>query len=259
MSKQQASPNRAVIVASVVLVLAAGALATSLYYFDGVALISDFISGQFAQVSRGPETPSAVTTPDPQAVSSTELELPEGMSEAFALRLWQEQVDSQKMIGYLVKGRMTNLLITAVNTEGDDSFLDVRASLSDGASVDGRIGLKRFDGAWYVVSVTGDRNAKPMQTKLPTIDEVDITLLNTVVAEQFKSKAAIQEYVDGRIKSIQMSKPEPGANTVRIPITMDEDHKVALGDIVVVSYEDDGTNLWFVTRFTKTGSKPLGQ
>lgn len=262
MNGQQASPNKAVLTSSILLVLAAAAFAAAVYYFDGVTLLTDFATTQWSRLSGGgaaAEPPSVPTTSTPDAVPSDRLALPAGMPEDFALRLWQEQVDSQRMIGYLAKGEMSSLAINSVETTGSTSVLKVSAQLQDGTTVPGEITMRRFGDAWFVAAASADENKDSGPGPLPAVEDVDLALLNTIIAEQLKSKEATQEYADGRVERIDLGKPEPGANTVRIPVTMYEDHEVASADLVLLSYSDGDEDLWFIARFAKTGSEPLKQ
>ena len=262
MNEQQASPSRTILVVSLFLVVAAAALAASLYYFDGVRLLTDFASTQWARITGdagADASPAAVATSTPDPGSATRLVLPAGMPESFALRLWQEQVDSQEIIGYLAKGEIKSLSIDSTDTVGDESTLGVTVRLADGTKVPGRIVMRRFDGAWYVASASRAENIGTAVTALPKVEEVDVPLLNTLVAEQLKNKVATQEYVDGHVLRVNLGKPEPGDRTIRIPAAMAEDHTGGYADIVLVSYADkvSGGDLWFIARFAKAGTQPV--
>jgi hypothetical protein len=263
MNEQQASPKRAVIIAGLFLVLAAGALGAAFFYFDGVSVFSDLI----AQVSSGSLfSSSASGTPQPgvstessasASSTATTLTLPSGMPDEFALRIWQEQVDSQPMIRRLVDGEVTRMVITNVETSGDTSTLTVRVTLGDGATVDGEIVMRKFDDTWFIATATSEDRAKSDEmSPLPSLDEVDIPLLNTIIAEQEKSKAITAEYADGVVATVDIAKPQAGANTVRIPVTMVEEHESSAADLVTIKHVADGTDLWFIARFNKTGSAP---
>jgi hypothetical protein len=260
MNEQQASPNKAVVKSSIALIVAAVALGAALYYLDGIRVVSEFVSTQWSRILGSQETPavSSIPTETPDAISSTRLELPPGMPEGFALRIWQEHLDSQKMIRLLAQGDVTRLDISSVETKGDRSTLKVRALLDDGTDVGGQIRMSRFSGVWYVASVSAGQSAKTQDSPLPGLGDVDIQLLNTIIAEQSKSRATTQEYVDGRVTRVDTDDPELGDKAIRIPVTMYEDHETASGDLVLVSYDDQGTDVWFVARLVKTESVPTG-
>lgn len=258
MNEQQASPSKAVVISSIALILAAVALGAALYYLDGIRVVSEFVSTQWSRIlgSQAVPTGSSAVTATPDAISSTRLELPSGMPEEFALRIWQEHLDSQKMIKLLAQGDVTRLDISSVETKGDRSTLKVRALLEDGTDVSGQIRMSRFSGVWYVASVSAGQNVKAPDSPLPGLGDVDIQLLNTIIAEQSKSRATTQEYVDGLVTRVDIGSPELGDKAVRIPVTMYEDHETASGDLVLVSYDDQGTDIWFVARLVKTASEP---
>lgn len=237
-------------VAAIALVLAAGALGAAYLALDGARVVSDLWSG-FADASPS-ATPVAQAPVEPDAQG---LVLPQGMSEEFALRLWQEQVDSQRVITQLVDGDVLSLRISGVERTGDEARLLSTMTLKDGATVPGVIGMRAISGVWYVAyasAQTDSAAAVEPTSDLPTVDDVDVDLLNTIVAEQTDSAAVTQEYVDGNIKSVSVKTVTMGPNTATISLEMDEDHETGYGDIVAVKQNVDGEDMWFLARFDKT-------
>jgi hypothetical protein len=180
------------------------------------------------------------------------------MPEDFALRLWQEQVDSQAMIGRLVNGDITTMAITKVDTGSNVSTLTVLVGLQEGGNVDGRIVMRKFGDAWYVSTVTAEeRGSSSASSPLPTVEDVDVALLNTMISEQRRSRKITAEYAEGKVASIRIKKGVLGPNTVRIPVIMKEDHETSSADLVAIKQQLNGRDLWFIARFGKTGSSPV--
>lgn len=256
MSKQQSTSRRFVAFAAAFLVFAIAVFAAAFWYFDGVGYVSGLISG-------GSSAPTPAAPPSSQPTSTAQqVALPSGMPEEFALRLWQDQIDSRATIKRLVNGEIKSMAITKVETSGAQAVLDLRVTFTDGGTVEGFLGLERFGDTYYIATVNADRGkgfVPVPPTNLPVVDDVDVPLLNTILTEQTKSASNIQEYVDGKVKAITLLKPKAGLNTVTIPIVMNEDHETGYAEIVVISQEIDGQTEWFVARFSKTGSEPLNR
>ncbi len=255
MSSQQRSPRKSVIVALVFALLAITAFGAAFYLLDGMSLVRDLLDGEPVLVDTTP-------TPPPQSTSTIEpaaLELPEGVTEEFALRLWQEQIDSQVNIGRLAAGEITGLTITDVRVKGDVSTLDVQASLAEGPTVAGRIEMQRIGGRWYFASVAGLRaagvgtDAESTPTPLPRLGDVDLDVLNTVLAEQVKSASVLEEYAIGTIAAVRIGSVVSGPGTATLPLAISEKGSPeTTGELILISKKIDGDELWFVARFTRS-------
>lgn len=251
MGEQQSTSRRGVLLAGVAVVFAATTFAAAFYLFDGAALIQDlFASGNTVQT---PSSPPA--TP---ATQTDRLALPTGMPEEFALRMWQEQIDSQEMITRLVNGDITALTIRSVDAGDDEATLTVSARLADQTNVPGVIGMRRFEDQWYVAFATAKRNGRIERPsgKLPARSDVDLELLNTIFEQQGMSQPVIGEYLEGIVSRITMDEIRPGPNTTTIGVTMHEDHGLGFAQIVAIQREIGGKPHWFLARFTKTGHDP---
>ena len=249
MAEQQSASRRTVLLASFAVALATAAFGVAVYLFDGVALVGDLIAGEG-------DAPPAAT--QPPATSSEELVLPTGMPEEFALRLWQEQIDSQDLIEKMVSGDVTQLDISQVTSDTDVATLTINVRLTDKTSVPGIIGLRKFGGEWYVAFASQRRDgriARPT-SELPAVDDVDVALLNTILEQQQQSQDVISEYLSGGVTRVVLENPTPGPNTVTLDAEMQEDHGEGYARIVAIKSEVNGQPLWFLARFAKTGHDP---
>lgn len=255
---QQPSTSRApVALWGLVLVLSLAVFAGAFWYLDGTSVVSGLFSQVMALIQ--PSDPSSSSARPAASIEPT-LTLPAGMPEEFALRLWQEQLDSQATIRKLVDGQIVALTVKSVDVVGDEARLDSVVSFSDGTSASGVIGMRRFADNWYVAYADagrGDAAAPgPGSAPLPAIETVDVRLLNTILAQQVKSKDNLQEYVDGKVKKVTITGVKAGPNTATIKLDMDEDHEEAYADLVAIKQKVGSEDAWFLARFVKTGTSP---
>ncbi len=253
MSEQQSTSRRNVLVAGVAVTLAAFAFVAAFLLFDGATIFRTVFMGDDAPVA-----PSRTESSTPDPIAPLALQLPDGMPEEFALRLWQEQLDSQEMIGRLADGEIRSLAISRVEASADEATLTIAAEMLDKTSVSGVLGLRRFGENWFIASVTSARNvgANPVSPDLPSVDDVDVALLNTILTEQVKSQPVIDEYLEGGVYRVAMDEVRPGPDTATIDVTMHEDHGKAFARLVLIRSEVTGRPRWFIAHFTKTGHDP---
>lgn len=250
MTEEAKISRRSVAVAAGFLVLAVVAFAAAFFLFNGV----DWVKPLMAIVAPQPAQSPAVKKPAP-----TRLVLPAGMTEEAALRLWQEQVDSQAMIEKLVGGEVASLKIDKVDKSGDEALLTVTVKMKDGSSAPGTIGMRQYAGKWYVAFAAGDRaddsaaKPGPGDTPLPSLSDVDIKLLSTMLAEQTKSQSVIEEYLAGIVKEVFIEDVKAGPQTATMNVEMDETHGDGYAKLVAIQSDNQGSPAWFLARFTKTG------
>lgn len=253
MSTQPGTSRLPVAFAAFFLVAAVAAFGASFYLLDGVSLVTEAVGSLLSSGAAAGGSRPATVTAEP-----AKLELPDGMPEEFALRLWQEQLDSQEMIGRLVSGEITSLKVDRVATKGDEAKLFVTVTLRDLPKASGVIGLKRYGGDWYIAGVTSTREgaAPSRPSDLPSIDEVDIALLNTMIAENRKSQKVIGEYLAGIVREVHVEDITVGPKTATLEIEMDETHGEGYANLVAIQIEVNGELAWFLARFDKTGHNP---
>jgi|GEM_PF-2687960 len=272
MAKQQGNPKRSVALAAVFMVVAVGAFAAAFYYLDGMSVIDSLFNGEpvtnanASDSTSGDSTSTQSANPATSGADDTELRLPPGMSEEFALRIWQEQIDSQVNIAKLIDGEIERLVIDSVEQDGDVATLAVSAEFTDGTSAPGELGMRLFGGNWYAAYITGLRGAQtggsadsvspgdsgPSDTDLPSLGDVDVPLLNEMLAQQASSAAVLEEYATGQVEAVRILDVVEGAGTYVLEIEMDETHETGRGKIVLISRVLDSGRHWFFAKFTKT-------
>lgn len=248
MNQQPSTSHRSVAFAAFFLVLTLGLFAGAFYFLDGASYVADLI---------GTSGDTTATTP-PTASEPQGLQLPDGMSQEFALRIWQEQVDSQEMIGRLVSGEIASLRIDRVEKSDDSATLHCTVRHKDGADVEGIIVVRRFGENWYVSYATAGRDGAtpPPTTPLPQASAVDTQLLSAIIAENIKSQDVLGEYLDGIVKEVFVDAINPGPSTTTLEIEMDETHGQGFANLVAIERDYKGQSMWFLASFTKTGHNP---
>lgn len=249
MVKEPGAANRSVVVAGLVLAIACAGFAAAFYFFDGAALVEGLLAGDAPQ-SQAPAAAVEAESAD------AELSLPDGMSEEFALRVWQEQVDSQRTITQLVEGDVKALTIEKASVDGDSATLRVAVEMQDGSSLPGEIGMSRFGETWYVAYVSARRDGgKPDgATDLPSADEVDVALLNTIMEQTQKNAEVTSRLANGEISKAEVESVKPGPNTATIRLKMVASDGETGADLIAITQEVGGEQLWFLARFETTAS-----
>lgn len=250
MVEQQSTSKRTVWFAGLAVILAIATFSVAFYLFDGVGLVTGLVGG-------GSDSP-VVTPSKPTTAVAGAPELPEAVPEEFALRLWQEQIDSQALIQRMASGEITSLKISRVESDSSLATLTVTARLTDKASVPGVIGLRKFEDQWYLAFVSSSRDGRINRPSgdLPDIVDVDVALLRTIFEQQDQSQETIAEYLSGNVTEVLLRDAQPGPNTVTIPVEMIENHGEGYASIVLIKSETTEPPLWFLARFTKTGHDP---
>ncbi len=163
MNQQQNNPKRSVGVPVLIALLAIAAFAAAFYLLDGMSLVEDILGGDVVAQEPASSTPASGTTQAAEQVAEetapSGLVLPDGMTEEFALRIWQEQIDSQANIMRLVSDEVARIVITNVTQDGDEAVLDITAEFRDDTSAPGKLGMRKFGENWYFAYVSGMRDA----------------------------------------------------------------------------------------------------
>jgi len=248
--KEQSSTTRLpVIIAGLALVLAAAAFGAVYYVYDGAAVV-DALMARFVASS------ALDTSPEPASASDA-LELPDGMGQDFALGVWEEQIDSQSLLRRLVKGEVVALRVDEVKDMDDEVAVGATVTFKDGSRAPGVIGMRRFKESWYIAYISSRREGDVpggSEKDVADISEVDVSLLNTVMGEQRKSREFTQGLADGTITSVVFGKPQPGSNTIAVPLEMNSKAEKRYADLIAIRTQVKGEDMWFVARFNKTGS-----
>ncbi len=253
MTKQKGNPKRSVAFATALMLVSLAAFGAAFYFLDGMALVEEYLGTGDGGSATG--TGSSEATESAGRVSEDTLQLPAGMPEEFALRIWQEQVDSQANLSRLADGEVEHIKVSGTDLQEDVSTLSITASFRDGTSADGKLGFRKFGSVWYVAYVTGlregDAGTAPTGP-LPAVDDVDIGLLNAILVENEKSAPVSEEYATGIVEAIRIAGVVKGRNTATLKIEMNETHEEGYGDVILVTKDIGGKPYWFIARFTKT-------
>jgi len=272
MMQQQANPKKTVVLAVLMFVFSASVFGAAFYLLDGMTLVDDFVTSDPFGWSSTVATDTVRTVvpekPDTSGVSvvaTDTLQLPPGMTEEFALRLWQEQIDSQVNIQKLVNGEITSFELGMVAKGSELATIPITVEFADGTEAPGEFVLRKIGEAWYTAYIGGLRQTESdgmadtiaegatafPYTPLPDIGDVDIGVLNTLVAQQRASKAVLDEYANGSILAVNILNITQGLGTRTISIEMTEDHEIGRGELLCLMREFEGESYWFVARFTK--------
>lgn len=266
-TQKKSSP---VALAVLLFLLASLLLCAAVYYFGGGRVASDLF-GKARKViasvrDRGTGGGSREATVPP----ADALTLPEGVTQEFALRLWQEEVDSQANIARLMDGQLKELsFVTTTSVRGSEASLTMNAKFKDGTSAPGVLFMSKRGGNWYVKYLTGLRSPSmkgmarstqigradvPPDTPLPKLEEIDKGVLTTIFAEQVKSQDVFEDYLATNVRKVVIDDVVRGPRTTTITTTMIEKQHTVRAQIVLVKTESRGKEAWFLTRFAKIGA-----
>lgn len=272
MSKQNRNPKRSVALAAVFAIIAVLAFAALFWIYDGMAVVEEYLGIGATSTAGGTDKPpitpgrssdptesveptsSTGESPDDSgsAGGATTLSLPEGMTEDFALRMWQEQLDSQRSIGRMADGDIERISIDDVNYTEDESKLKITAYLDGGGSAQGYITMRRMGEHWYFTNLSGVAGERPYtESDVPDVSDVDVDLVNVMLEQQAASGMVLEEYATGAVEEVIIDDITTGPGTKTLAIRMNETHEEGIADIVLVSKDIDGKTVWFITRFTK--------
>jgi len=250
MRSQGAQKKWPVYLAGFAVLLSAFAFAAAFYFMDGMSVVH----GLMAQLTA--LTQNATPAPGPASAGDA-LDLPKGMPDSFALGVWEEQIDSQSIIGQMLDDEVVSLKVDRVKVDGRKATVYAQVTFADQATAPGTIGLRKYGGVWYVgyiSSRTTDDVAGGEKRDVAALKDVDKQLLQTIIAEQAKGKALTDGLVSGKVDSISFGKARPGSNAGVIPLEVMFGAEKRYADLVAISTQVDGDDLWFIARFNETGS-----
>ncbi|MEI7813641.1 MAG: hypothetical protein WCJ13_02475 [Coriobacteriia bacterium] len=234
-----ASPRKSRVLLTVLLfVLALAVLGGAIYYVGGVDYLMSSLGMGSSSGSGGSQTAAGgVATSTPPAVSASQLQLPPGVSEDLAKRMYVEQIQSNTNIQKMAAGDISRFDVTEVKaTEGTASVL-VKAFFKDGTTAPGVLALVKRGGNWFFLSFTGmrpgdtggladtvqamtDDEALTPDAQWVTesgITEFDYGVMNTLVAAQVADQKVITGVIDRSLTSIALGTPAAGAGTTLVP------------------------------------------
>jgi hypothetical protein len=268
------SKNSRPLVAGILVLVILAAFAVAFYLLGGVDVVSGLVGGLLAAQPAAPrQSQSASPAPSAPASSSASTEssglvLPSGVDDAFAKRVYVEQLESETNIAKLVDGKVASFTLKkAANVTGGVE-IPIRVTFTDHSSADGILGLAQKRGNWFFVYISGKRKGgKPGQSDTvnqdgsetldsheTTLDSkpVDVDVLNTILEQQVKSQQVFARLADGTYDGVAIDKVTPGEGTTTLDITLSGPKRAAMkGRVLCISKDIDGTKTWFITSFTK--------
>jgi hypothetical protein len=255
------------VLASAMVVLLLAAFGVSFYYLDGVGYVSGLVASLLAQPK--PSAPAVVPSGS-KAATSSPLNLPRGVDEAFAKRMYVEQLESETNIQKLVGGQVSGFSMGVGTTVTGGREVPIRATFKDGTSGAGVLGLSQRQGDWYFVFISGRRTVKtggqadsvandPQEGFASNSDAslakktVDKDVLNTILSEQAKNQEVLSALAAGAFTDVKVDGVQPGQGTATLNITLTGPKTASMkGRILCINKSIDGTDTWFVTSFSKS-------
>ncbi len=230
--------------------------------FDGIDLATRFLERYLGER----EAPVTEEEPiDPDAPTSEEIET--------AKYIYAEQIESQVNLRKLADGEVEFLELGAVSIADNDALMDIRATFTDGTSAPGAVWFARLGETWYFRTITGLRpevtegSADTVQAaeepRRPlTADEKllevgvrdpDEGVLTTLANSQAVNRPVIAGLVAAEYTRIDIGRPEDGAQTVSIPVTMTlVDGSSVEAVIVMITKTVEYRERVFLTAFTES-------
>lgn len=245
--------------AVLLVVLTAVALGAVAFYFffGGADLLNDML---------GRSKPEAETVTQEPGTTGSGLVLPAGMTEAHALRMWQEQIESQRNIEKLVDGEIEAFDIGAVAKVGTSAKVDFTCTFTDGSSAPGTMSMSRAGSGWFVSSVGGMRSPEDTgmlseavntgrgeepTSALPTVSEVDVETLNAVIEAQADDQEMMNALLDGDVRRIVVDEVRKGPNTATAVLSVVQRDGTSKAEIVCLSRSFRGETRWLMAGFER--------
>lgn len=257
-------------------VLALMVVGAAVYYVGGVEYVNSLFtqgpgpgsggSGPAAGAGAAAATAATATA----AVSTTELQLPPGVSEELAKRMYVEQIQSQVNLVKMSDGEIKRINVTSVKASKNNAAIFITAYFADDTSAPGVIQLVNASGSWYFRSITGlqsgseggdadtvqngnigqGKKSDAAVVRQSGITDFDYGVINTFLAEQTANQTLIKGLVDGTYNKIELGKPVGGVGTTTVPSTLSGKSAAAVsGETVLIHTTVDQEDLTFLTAF----------
>jgi hypothetical protein len=272
-------PRRRVGMSVVLAILAIGLFAVAFFYVGGMSYVNALLGGTPA----APATPAkpaasvaATSTSTPGTVTSGGLNLPAGVDEWLAKRMYVEQIESSANLARLANGDVTRFVINRVDATDTTATISLNAFFSDGTSAPGVMYLVKRSGSWYFLAIGGmnlpsasglaggvgsggsteiaETNAADVTETLGEmgISTFDPGVINSILSQQTVNQPLLKDVVSGTYTTIEMGKPSVGAGTTSVPVTLKGKSGAGqAGRLVLIKASIDGHDLTFLTTFNK--------
>ncbi len=237
-----------VVIWLVVLVLAAGAFAAAVVWAGGIGAALDLVglgSGSGLSSVATPASGASTTTSGSAAPTDTAT-----LPEDAAKDMYREQVQSQANIGRLVNNEVSLLSLGEAKTRKGEAIVPVTVTFRDGGRVSGKMVLKQYDGMWYFFRITDDENAEDLTVP----ENADLSVVSVIVEQQATPESQdmiVNGILDGGFTEAKVVEVVDGSGTatVKLELSGGTDEPVQ-GEILCVEKEENGTDYWFVTKFS---------
>ncbi len=209
-----------------------------------------------------------VDAPVHTAAPKPSLNLPPGVSQTFAMRMYLEQIQSEDNFQRLVDGELSSISAEAVEKTEDGARVRITAHFADGSSGPGYLRLVKAKSGWYYASVAGTNDSKEenFASAVSDGDESDVDqsdadavahsgvtafdsgVINAILSQSQKNSALAEDLVAGKVTEIVFGEPQHGAGTVTIPAAVKyRQGSDRTGQAVLISKQIDGRQLYFMT------------
>jgi hypothetical protein len=265
---------RALLILAVLVVLASAAA----YFAGGLDYLRSYAPAGWTLGSPGkapakdpsPALAAATTTSTLATVSTTELQLPPGVSPDLAKRMYVEQIQSQVNLGKMADGEITRFRVVSVKSSKTGAAVFVTAYFADGTEAPGVMQLVKREGVWYFMSFTGLRRGElsgsadtvqdgtieeGRQSDAVVVQESGITVfdygvINTFLAEQVANQTLITAVIDGAFTELGLGRPVDYVGTTSVPCEFSgKGTQRTAGTAVLIDKTVDSQNLTFLTSF----------
>jgi hypothetical protein len=241
--------------AVLVVVLALAIFGAAFYYAGGMEFVQSLLGGS-------PSKPGVGTPAASQPASASASRSIDAADLTAAKIVYAEQIESQVNIGRLAAGDITRFTVDKV---------DVRAN-EDKTKAAGAMRFVKAGDLWYFTTITGLRSAKTggfadsvssgsaiaptmsADEKLAAVGvkEPDAGVLATIAEQQKLNQSIVTALLAGEYKTYELGKPETGASTFTIPVTIGGPKESGVkASIVLISKNVEGKDRIFITTFKK--------
>jgi hypothetical protein len=271
-----ARPKSHVLRSVLILLIALAVFGAAMWYTGGI----DYVMGLLGGATPGsPNTsqPAASAAASSTASSSTgSLNLPAGVDEALAKRMYVEQIESTNNLAKMAKGDVARFAINGVDATDTTATISLSVSFKDGTSAPGVMYLVKRSGSWYFLAIGGMNlpNASGLaggvatggsteitEQNLPDVAEgmsqagistFDLGVINTILSQQTVNQPMLQALVGGTYNTMELGAPTAGLGTASVPVTLTgKGGASAKGQLALIAKTIDGHDFTFLTTFKK--------
>jgi hypothetical protein len=251
--------------AVLVVVLALAIFGAAFYYAGGMEFVQSLLGGS-------PSKPGVGTPAASQPASASASRSIDAADLTAAKIVYAEQIESQVNIGRLAAGDITRFTVDKVDVRANEALVSITATFKDKTKAAGAMRFVKAGDLWYFTTITGLRSAKTggfadsvssgsaiaptmsADEKLAAVGvkEPDAGVLATIAEQQKLNQSIVTALLAGEYKTYELGKPETGASTFTIPVTIGGPKESGVkASIVLISKNVEGKDRIFITTFKK--------